>query len=99
MNNPKDEFQQGYNEGRSETKEILDGKEMSNDYSFKLARPIVYLSIAIGIILFFYLWLFAKINFFLSALFAFIAFSGSMFILGMSIGLLVLAIRKVRAKK
>ncbi len=99
MTNQKNQFQQGYTEGRNETREILDGKEMSSDYSFKLARPIVYLSVTIGIVSFFYFWIFEEINFLLSVLFAFITFSGSMFILGMSIGLLILAIRKTQAKK
>ena len=57
MSDSKNEFQQGYDEGRNETREILDGKEMSDEYSFKLAKPVVYLSIVIGIFIFFYFFI------------------------------------------
>ena len=84
-------------QGTTGTREIIYEKEISNDYSFRLSRPTIYLLIAIGVISFFYFWLFLKIDFFLSALLASITFSG-LVILRILIGFLMPATRKVREK-
>jgi hypothetical protein len=64
------EFKESYQQGREETKEQLKrikrGEGMTDDYSFKFAKPFVYLGIFLCIAGFFYLWLIIKWSFFVS---------------------------------
>ena len=71
-----DEFKKDYQQGREDTKEQLKsirrGEGMTDDYSFKIAKPSCYLSIFLGIGSFFYVWLVIKWNFFISLIVGFI---------------------------
>lgn len=63
-----DEFKQGYEQGRKDTREVVSSGEMSNEYAHKIASNIFSLSFVIGVISFFVLWTGLKLNVFFAML-------------------------------
>lgn len=70
MDEFKNEFRGGYDDGRSdfarEVENVREGNDISSDYYFKIAKNGCFPGIVIFIVIVFFLWRFLKVNFFLS---------------------------------
>jgi hypothetical protein len=92
-----DEFRKSYNQGRQDTRREIEsakiGGGMSQEYSRRIAKLVMFLSLLIGLFAFLYSWIIYKINFFLALLISFGVWWAGIFILGM---LFALALRLAR---
>ncbi|MBI3379129.1 hypothetical protein HY029_00035 [Candidatus Gottesmanbacteria bacterium] len=64
------EFSKGIEQGQSDTQEALksirSGKGLGDDYAYKIAKPILFLSFIGGLASFIFSWLFFHFNFFVA---------------------------------
>lgn len=72
MNEYKDEFKKSYQQGRAATRNDIEHLhetgELTHDLSYSMAKPVVYISLLVTIVAFFYGWLGYGFNFFLALL-------------------------------
>lgn len=95
----KEEFKKSYEAGRLNTRnevENLRQGELSHDFARTLAKPVVYLSILLTIIAFFYCWL--KFGFLLAVVIGIGAWFVSFFVLGIFM-LLIASLLRLGKKK
>lgn len=87
MSNYKEAFEKSYNQGRIETRKEIEsikaGQGISNEFSYKLAKPVVYTSLLLAIGTFVYTWYIYQINFFLALLIGFGGWAVSLIALGL----------------
>ncbi len=97
------EFSKGIEQGQSDTKEALksirSGKGFGDDYSYKIAKPLLFLSFIVGLTSLLLSWLFFHFNFFVAIIIGVITGYLSLLVLGFVIaGLFKFASRNDRYK-